>query len=179
MGLGRNFLNAVVTQVGRDTGRVISNSVYGDAHSIPIRRIGTTNRFTDVQHREISEQEARVILDKEDFKQKELKSNLTIAIWFILSFALIGFGPIIHFGNGISKLMRKTTTYRKTVSKPYYTQDRRYRTGQRLAGYTPETIKIKMPVTESERKKLKDRGVIQIILGCAQLSILLLLKNLQ
>lgn len=38
--LGKGFLRSAVNQVGRDGGRVISNQVYGDAHSAPIREVG-------------------------------------------------------------------------------------------------------------------------------------------
>lgn len=34
------FVNSVIRQLGRDTGKVLSNSVYGDAHSTPIRMTG-------------------------------------------------------------------------------------------------------------------------------------------
>lgn len=175
MGLGRNFLNSVVTQVGRDTGRIISNQVYGDAHSIPIRRVGGVNSYTNRQNTEISEQEAREILDKEDFKPKKLKSNLTIIIWFVFSFVLMAIAPIIHLINGLIKLNRKTTTYEKVVKSPYYTQDRRYRSGRRLAGYTDNKLKINMPATDEEKKQYRNRGFLQIILGCTQLVILLII----
>lgn len=33
------FVSSAVRQVGKDTGKVISNSLYGDAHSTPVRHI--------------------------------------------------------------------------------------------------------------------------------------------
>ena len=33
------FISSAVRQVGRDTGKVISNSLYGDAHSTPVRHV--------------------------------------------------------------------------------------------------------------------------------------------
>ena len=33
------FVSSAIRQVGRDTGKVISNSLYGDAHSTPVRHI--------------------------------------------------------------------------------------------------------------------------------------------
>ena len=38
--LAKGFIRSGVNQVGRDGGRVISNQVYGDKHSIPIRNVG-------------------------------------------------------------------------------------------------------------------------------------------
>lgn len=37
--LGEAFLRAMVRQVGRDTGKVVSNQAFGDAHSTPIRMV--------------------------------------------------------------------------------------------------------------------------------------------
>lgn len=38
--LAKGFIRSAVNQVGRDGGKVISNSIYGNAHSTPIRGIG-------------------------------------------------------------------------------------------------------------------------------------------
>lgn len=35
--LGKGFIRSAVNQVGRDAGKVVSNQVYGDAHSTPHR----------------------------------------------------------------------------------------------------------------------------------------------
>lgn len=37
--LAKTFIRSVVRQVGRDSGKVISNKVFGDAHSTPIRMV--------------------------------------------------------------------------------------------------------------------------------------------
>ena len=43
MGFGKNlakgFVRSAVNQVGRDGGKVISNKLYGDAHSVPHRSV--------------------------------------------------------------------------------------------------------------------------------------------
>ena len=41
MNFGKVFMRAVIRQVGRDTGKVISNKVYKDAHSTPIRMVSS------------------------------------------------------------------------------------------------------------------------------------------
>ena len=45
--LAKGFIRSAVNQVGRDGGKVISNSIYGNAHSPPRRGIGiyTHNQF--------------------------------------------------------------------------------------------------------------------------------------
>lgn len=38
--LAKGFVRSAVNQVGRDGGKVISNKVYGDRHSKPVRVVG-------------------------------------------------------------------------------------------------------------------------------------------
>ena len=38
--LANLFIKSAVRQVGRDAGRVVSNKVFGDSHSAPIRVVG-------------------------------------------------------------------------------------------------------------------------------------------
>lgn len=53
--LAKGFVRSAVNQVGRDGGKVISNSIYGNAHSTPIRGIGknTHNQFFDESTNEV------------------------------------------------------------------------------------------------------------------------------
>ncbi len=44
--LTKDFIRSAVRQVGRDSGRVISNTVYKDKHAIPIRHVGNNNTNT-------------------------------------------------------------------------------------------------------------------------------------
>ena len=49
-GLAKGFVRSAVNQVGRDAGRVVSNNIYGDAHSIPHRNVsgGGAGRVSSV-----------------------------------------------------------------------------------------------------------------------------------
>ncbi len=54
------FLNSVIRQLGRDTGKVLSNSIFGDAHSTPIRMVkGASNNNV----------EGRRVKNKSDFEK--------------------------------------------------------------------------------------------------------------
>ena len=75
--LAKGFIRSAVNQVGRDGGKVISNSIYGNAHSTPIRGIGknTHNQFFDESTNEvISPEELRLRAEAEGF-QVSLSSN--------------------------------------------------------------------------------------------------------
>ena len=41
--LGEKFISSAVRQVGRDLGKTVSNQLFGDAHSTPIRRVQEGN----------------------------------------------------------------------------------------------------------------------------------------
>ena len=63
------FISSMIHQVGRDTGKVISNAVYKDAHATPVRRVYSqpkkatkTIRSTNTKQREEAHELTRSIL---------------------------------------------------------------------------------------------------------------------
>ena len=87
--LAKGFIRSAVNQVGRDGGKVISNSIYGNAHSTPIRGIGknTHNQFFDESTNEvISPEELRLRAEAEGFKVSLFRYSSTfyyyINIWY-------------------------------------------------------------------------------------------------
>lgn len=61
------FLNSVIRQLGRDTGKVISNSIFKDAHSTPIRMVRSrSNQVTQQrQNRKVrSEFDKALVFDR-------------------------------------------------------------------------------------------------------------------
>ncbi len=58
--LAKGFIRSAVNQVGRDGGKIISNQIYGDAHSTPYRN--TSSQYTnneEVIYKEVSPDEVR------------------------------------------------------------------------------------------------------------------------
>lgn len=54
MSLGNLFVNSVVREIGRNYGRAMSNTLLGDAHSIPVRTLGAGTggrNYTNALHR--------------------------------------------------------------------------------------------------------------------------------
>ena len=45
--LAKGFVRSAVNQVGRDGGKVISNQLYGNKHSTPLRNINGDNTYND------------------------------------------------------------------------------------------------------------------------------------
>ncbi len=54
-----SFTKAVVRQVGRDLGKVVSNQVFGDRHSTPYRRVGnnSTSRRKQKRSQQVAQQQ--------------------------------------------------------------------------------------------------------------------------
>ena len=170
MGIGKVFINSMVSQIGRDTGKVITNSVYGDAHATPIRRVGSEVFRNNGDP--ITYEEALNVIKTEGY-EKDLK--LLHPIWFFLLTILLFFLPVfvpqaILVISGILKLFRKDTVFFKKERVAKYVPDRRYRSGARLAGYSDERIELKMPASNDDKKKYRIRGFIYIMIGLAILA---------
>ena len=163
--LGKGFVRSAVNQVGRDGGRVISNAVYGDAHAIPIRGIyqnKSNQYFDDATNEVISPEELRKRAEEEGFNVSICKyKTSTKVVWYIISlfFSFILLSSIILFVFGKYVFMRKKITMAQYVS------DKRYKTGNRLSGYSEEEINIKVPCNQSERGSLIKVGLLYIILS--------------
>lgn len=87
--LGKGFVRSAVNQVGRDGGRVISNSVYGDAHAMPIRGIYQSKNnqyFDDTTNEIVSPEELRKRAEEEGFNVSICKyKTSTKVVWYIIS----------------------------------------------------------------------------------------------
>ena len=146
--LAKGFVRSAVNQVGRDGGKVISNSIYGNAHSTPIRGIGknTHNQFFDESTNEvISPEELRLRAEAEGFQVSLFRYNAGIKIvLYIVSlfFAILVVPSIIIFIFGIMKFFQKTVFMKKSVLVAQFVPDRRYKDGRRLNGHIKQDIRI-------------------------------------
>lgn len=150
----KGFARSAVNQVGRDGGRVISNQIYGDRHSIPVRRASS---------------------------QSSVKSNIPTGYrarfftsqWYI--YPLIGVGTlflspiawILYVYKIAYYLKKKTVTMVGYEETPVYKTDRRYRTGRKLVGYA--NIKKKIEVDSDNTKINRQKAIgwaVAFILIC-------------
>lgn len=172
--LTKGFIRSTVNQVGRDGGRVISNQIYGDKHSIPIRNVGTSDSsiLHDVDIQEVSDDVLRSQLLEEGYKPRYCKFHpVTKVVWYIVSWIvnimpIIGFvPPIIIFIIGINKCFSKQVVYEKKVQVSSFVPDRRYKTGRRLAGYVEDTVKAKLNARKEDRIKNIKIGLFYIAIA--------------
>ena len=100
--LAKGFVRSAVNQVGRDGGKVISNSIYGNAHSTPIRGIGknTHNQFFDESTNEvISPEELRLRAEAEGFQVSLFRYNagIKIVLYIVSLFFAILFSTFYYY----------------------------------------------------------------------------------
>lgn len=136
----KGFIRSAVNQVGRDGGRVISNQLYGDTHSSPIRISNNQNESIDFQNTTQNENQNNGTAQY---------SFLSMAFSDYLFFKIIAYSLIciIPFIGAIYVILRGYEYSKKNEMPIYGTQrvangvsDRRYRSGVRVTGYSEHTI---------------------------------------
>lgn len=144
--LGKGFIRSAVNQVGRDAGKVISNQVYGDAHSTPHRIVGN-----------------KTIHNNEDNERVEyIKSHSTFGIFIriLLAFLCNILGGVVLLIYGIKKKSKASfATVYKYESVHTYENDRRYKSGVRYAGDIIVKKKYQVQVdsdTEQQNRRIAD-----------------------
>lgn len=145
--LGKGFIRSAVNQVGRDAGKVVSNQVYGDAHSTPHRIVDNKT----IHNNEDNETSGYII-----------KSHSTSGIFIriLLAFLCNILGGIVLLMYGIKKKSKASfATVYKYESVPTYENDRRYKSGARYAGDITVKKKYQMQAdsdTEQQNRRIAD-----------------------
>ena len=163
MSFSKSFMN----QLGRDTAKVVSNSLYGDAHATPIRRVVPNMYNNFISTYEISQEELRNQVIDEGYKYTLRKTHPAfIIIAIVASYFLLFIIGIIFIIRGIIRIHnRKYSIYEKIVSEAIMIPDRRYKVGYRVDGYRNVLRKIKVIASQYERANNSFRGIIYIIIG--------------
>lgn len=168
--LAKGFIRSTVNQVGRDTGRVISNQIYGNAHSTPIKGVTCTDGvyYDESNDTTLSEQEFSSRLRMEGLKIQYFSTHPLLKTFYfvlglfitimIIEFTNIYYGLIpsavlvvVGICKGMAAKYQMTVFY--TRSMPTYTQDRRYSTGRRVSEQNLGRIKTTIMPTKSFKTK--------------------------
>lgn len=134
-GLAKDFVRSAVNQVGRDAGRVVSNNIYGDAHSIPHRNVsaGGAGRVTGVGQVE------------DEGIQPIVPSVGAAWFWGFCGFMFSIIGGVILLIVGYRKLKNKYTAYGwQHTSQAVYVADGRYKRGERYDGHQLTRRKVEI-----------------------------------
>jgi hypothetical protein len=172
--LGKGFVRSAVNQVGRDGGKVISNTLYGDAHATPIRKVGSSDTSvsgTDELEvasdpyqirQEAEEQGYKVSLYRYSIITVILWSTLIILVTTVLYpysvFVLLGF-LLYSFKIPFAKSIKMRGTF--FVSQ--YTSDRRTRTGTRYVGTQRVEKEIEVPRLAQDTSALLKKFILRIV----------------
>lgn len=156
--LAKGFIRSAVNQVGRDGGRVVSNKVYGDAHSIPIRQVGgqsTTNSQTSNSTNAPTEN----LIQKKEY----------IGIKFFLAILLSTFLPIlgglIVIYRGFVNFNKDHKTLHRIEKQSVYASDKRYSTGRRYEGHKEVAVPVKVEIDENQKSRNRFKSYGYFLIG--------------
>lgn len=178
--LGKGFIRSAVNQVGRDGGKVISNHLYGDSHSTPIRNVGISNSgkyFNTETDEEINTDHLDSIAENDGWTP--LYSSFggwgVKTFWAIISIipAVIIFPwsmlfpivPIYIIYRGIKKIRSTEIIYQKESYSEIHKIDHRYKSGYRTEGKGKSIDQMNLPCTKEQSLKLKSMGWAYIIIA--------------
>lgn len=182
--LGKGFIRSAVNQVGRDTGKVISNSIYGDAHATPIRNVSKTDKgiyVDNINGEPINPEELRNRAWQEGWKPvysllssygMNLSTIIAMSTYLVIGIVFYPYTikypilPILIFLFGICNIFRKTVEWKRKANIPYQVSDRRYRGGYRIE-HRQRNESVYLPCNDSDKKKLLFYGAIYIVVAIA------------
>lgn len=174
--LANGFVRSAVNQVGRDGGRVISNQIYGDAHSTPIRGTGTQQTPPPLQSAQIGN------IGNVGNAEVVPTLNKEMIGWMVAILCTCGLASIIAFFKGLHYYKKDSVTYRQYVVEKVPIIDRRYNSGVR--GYTTQSgyKYFEVPNNEANPNDVKRQkslartlmiisGVVLFIFLCAAMNV--------
>ncbi|MEO6131984.1 MAG: hypothetical protein ABIQ02_09045 [Saprospiraceae bacterium] len=171
--LARGFVRAAVNQVGRDGGKFISNKVYGNRHSTPIR----IAREPDIhQGSEIQPETDEINIppsSREELLSEGYKTDYFNSSEWAYPFILLGsiilpiIGPLYWIIVGSRNLFQDRTKFYTFDQEPVFTSDRRYKTGVRQAGFRSVKRYSDAVISPSgnERFVYLVKGIVALILA--------------
>ena len=164
--LAKGFVRSGVNQVGRDGGRVVSNKVYGDKHSIPIRHVKGDSQGGNVAPDELS-------FGQDDIKSSGYKAELFEDSWKMMFVTMLGatffpvLGPLYYLIQAFRNLFKTKTKYITYEKREVHVKDGRTKTGYRVDGY--KEVKVyyegKIEATQSERIIYILKGIINLAIA--------------
>lgn len=162
--LAKGFVKSAVNQVGRDSGKVVSNQIYGDAHSTPIRGVHKSNsRKTTI--------DPKSLIEKKEYIGVKF-------FWAILISALVPIiGGLIIVYRGFANFNKKFITMYKIEKHSVYASDRRYKTGRRYEGTKQVKVPVQIQINESQKSRKRDKSYGYFIIGVLSIVFYIVLFN--
>ena len=179
--LAKGFVRSTVNQVGRDTGKVISNKIYGNAHATPIKGICQNRNviYDEIEEKTITESEFSLRLKNEGYKIKHFNFG-AVSKSFMWG---VGFLGTLLFCAAESSwayvpaslltlyaILKIITSYYtmdvyQEKDMPVYKSDLRYKDGRRFAGYRKGEISYEIYPTKKYKSNILVISIIYIFLA--------------
>lgn len=168
--LAKGLVRSAVNQVGRDAGKVVSNQLYGDAHSVPHRSVGSSGsgqpKFVGTDEHEVR------------IERCEPPSGLRISLYVFLAFLFNFAGAVALIAMGcISWLSRERVKGWRVYSVPTYYRDGRYREGMRYTGDVLRRERIMLDADEWELERNTTVARIYLAAGVCIILFLIAVMN--
>ncbi|MBR2025903.1 MAG: hypothetical protein IKA07_02065 [Alistipes sp.] len=158
------MLRSAANQFARDGGKVLSNAVYGDSHSTPLRRVGGSNNARGVS----TSSENGEDISAEDMRQWCIENGMYLkisrtAVSQVVGIAIIGAIPMLVTGivcgpaflfaslRRIWYFFTADAQYARRAMIANKIPDKRYSLGYRIEGYRKGYEIIEIPPTIRER----------------------------
>lgn len=148
--LGKGLIRSAVNQIGRDGGRVVSNQLYGDAHSTP-HRIVNNNTKPGIDGNDYVAQYAK----------EQTTTGIILRVIFAFFFNLLGAAVLLVYGLKKKSKAAFITIYRYE-QVPIYKKDNRYKMGVRYTGNMTVKKKYYSEADENTAKRNKQIANIYI-----------------
>lgn len=163
--LAKGFVRSAVNQVGRDAGKVVSNQLYGDAHSTPHRGVGST--YTVPNGIPVNN-DLGLDFDEQRIIPCEPTSTGTAWCYVLIACIFNLLGGIVLIYNGNKKLKnRHLVKADEYTNQATYAPDRRYKTNERYEGHMVFRRKILVEASPEDVEQNEAVGKIYLYSGIA------------
>lgn len=153
----KGFVRSTVNQVGRDTGKVISNKIYKDKHSSPVKIVGNEEYSITQKYNEDNQERPS------NFKHEFFSDSLFMYFFTLLgSIILFPISWIYFLGKGFMYLTKKTITLTGIEIEEVYKADKRFKSGVRLEGHQEVKKRIELPASKNELQINKIKGFLHL-----------------
>lgn len=173
--LAKGFVRSAVNQVGRDAGKVVSNQIYGDAHSTPHRAVGSS--YSSPQGTPVNN-DLGLDFDEQRIIPRE-PTSITAAWCYVLLACIFSlFGGIALIYNGNKKLKnRHLVKADEYTNQATYSADRRFKTNERYEGHMVFKRTILVEASPDDVETNETVGKIYLYAGIAIIILFIVLIN--
>ncbi len=168
--LAKGFVRSAVNQVGRDGGKVVSNKVYGNSHSTPIRIVDGISDQGQVKSINEPNTETRGDLINEGYSPELLSSPIWVYFFLIIGSTILpAIGPFYWIVSAIRNFFKSKVRMYTYIQEPTYVVDKRFKSGMRESG-SKRVKKYSLssfPPSQSEKLIFISKGVLALFIAGA------------